>query len=116
MKGDIKMAVKSGKKESGKERKEREYKENREHWLAEEKKIYDLWERGANPGGQKQIDRLAKQGKKPVRQLIKQLIDPGTKFYELSRGAGFGIAYDVLDADDGCAQRGIGYRYGQSTR
>ncbi len=91
------MAVKSGKKESGKERKEREYKENREHWLAEEKKIYDLWERGANPGGQKQIDRLAKQGKKPVRQLIKQLIDPGTKFYELSRGAGFGIDYDVLD-------------------
>jgi hypothetical protein len=71
MKGDIRMAVKSGKKESRKERKEMEHKENREHWLAEEEKIYDLWERGANPGGQKLIDRLAKQGKKPVTFVIR---------------------------------------------
>jgi len=90
------MVVKSDEKESRKDRREREHKENREHWLAEEKKIYDLWERGANPGGRKQIDRLAKQGKKPVRRLIKQLIDPDTTFYELSRGAGFGIDYDVV--------------------
>jgi 3-methylcrotonyl-CoA carboxylase beta subunit len=67
-------------------KKEREYEENRKHWLAEEEKIYELWEKAYNPGGQKQIDRLAKQGKKPVRQLIKQLIDPGTEFLELSRG------------------------------
>ncbi|OPX37321.1 MAG: propionyl-CoA carboxylase [Desulfobacteraceae bacterium 4484_190.1] len=75
--------------------KKREYEENRKHWLAEEEKIYDLWEKAYNPGGQKQIDRLAKQGKKPVRQLIKQLIDPGTEFLELSRGAGFGINYEI---------------------
>jgi len=76
-------------------KKEREYEENRKHWLAEEEKIYELWEKAYNPGGQKQIDRLAKQGKKPVRQLIKQLIDPGTEFLELSRGAGFGINYEI---------------------
>ncbi len=76
-------------------KKERVHEENRKHWLAEEEKIYELWERAYNPGGQKQIDRLAKQGKKPVRRLIKQLIDPGTEFLELSRGAGFGINYEI---------------------
>jgi 3-methylcrotonyl-CoA carboxylase beta subunit len=91
------MAGGSGKKESREQKREKQYKENREHWLAEEEKLYELWEKAYNPGGQAQIDRLAKQGKKPVRELIKQLIDPDTTFYELSRGAGFGMNYDVVD-------------------
>ena len=53
------------------------YENNRKHWLAEEEKIYELWEKAENPGGQKQIDRLEKEGKKPVRELIKQLVDIG---------------------------------------
>jgi len=80
---------------SDKSKAEKAYEENRKHWLSEEEKLYELWERAYNPGGQKQIDRLKKQGKKPVRQLIKQLIDPGTEFLELSRGAGFGINYEI---------------------
>ncbi len=71
-----------------------EYENNRKHWLAEEEKIQDLWERACNPGGPKQIERLKRQGKKPVRELIHQLKDKGTEFYELSRGAGFGVDYE----------------------
>jgi hypothetical protein len=50
---------------SRRQKKEQEHRENREHWLAEEQKIYDLWERAYNPGGQAQNDRLGQQGKKP---------------------------------------------------
>lgn len=78
-----------------KKEKEREYEENRRHWLAEEEMIYELWEKAYNPGGQKQLDRLSAQGKKPVHLLVKQLIDPDSEFLELSRGAGFGMNYET---------------------
>lgn len=101
------------KRESRKLKKEKGYEENRKHWVGEEEKIYKLWEKAYNPGGQKQIDRLAKQGKKPVRQLIKQLIDPGAEFLELSRGAGFGINYEsVRDVPSAGLATGIGKIHG----
>ncbi len=107
------MADKSDKKLSRAEKKEQELAENRQHWLAEEEKIYALWERAYNPGGQAQNDRLAKQGKKPPRQLIRQLIDPGTDFFELSRGAGFGIGYEgVEDVPSAGLVTGIGKIHG----
>ena len=90
------MAEKKDKKVTLGQEKELEYEENRKHWLSEEEKIYELWEKAYNPGGQAQNDRLAKQGKKPPRQLIRQLVDPGTEFFELSRGAGFGIDYELV--------------------
>ena len=68
---------------------------NRAHWKNEEKQIHALWDKAYNPGGQKQIERLKHQGKKPVRELIQQLIDTGTDFFELSRGAGFGLDYET---------------------
>ncbi len=74
--------------------KKQEQEANKTHWRAEEEKLAALWEKAYNPGGQKQLDRLAAQGKKPVRELIKQLVDPGQAFLELSRGAGFGINYE----------------------
>jgi acetyl-CoA carboxylase carboxyltransferase component len=40
-------------------------------------------------GGEKQVQRLAKQGKKPMRDLIAMLIDPGTEFFELGLDAGY---------------------------
>ncbi|MDY6878673.1 MAG: carboxyl transferase domain-containing protein [Desulfatiglans sp.] len=83
------------KKESLKRKKEMEFDENRAHWFKEEEKISELWEKAYMPGGEAQVERLKKQGKKPVRQLIKQLIDPGTDFMELSRGAGFGMNYET---------------------
>ncbi|MGZ3607218.1 MAG: hypothetical protein ACXU9J_04785, partial [Syntrophales bacterium] len=73
------MAEKTDKRPSREQNKELEYAENRKHWRAEEEKVYELWEKAYNPGGRSQNDRLAKQGKKPPRQLISQLIDPGTE-------------------------------------
>ncbi|MEW6615291.1 MAG: carboxyl transferase domain-containing protein [Thermodesulfobacteriota bacterium] len=67
--------------------------ENRDHWLREEEGLYVHRQEAYDVGGQKQLDRLSKQGKKPVRQLIEQLIDPGTKLFEVGIDAGFEIGY-----------------------
>ena len=99
--------------EAKKKRKELEYEENRAHWLAEEEKLYAMWDRAHNPGGLEQIDRLKKQGKKPVRELIAQLIDPGTEFMELSRGAGFGVNYETTkDVPSAGLATGLGKVHG----
>jgi len=90
------------------------YENNRKHWLAEEEKIYELWEKAENPGGQKQIDRLKKQGKKPVRELIRQLVDVDTEFFELSRGAGFGLNYETTqDVPSAGLATGLGKVHGK---
>lgn len=89
------------------------YEENQTHWLEEEQNIYALWEKAYNPGGQAQIDRLKKQGKKPVRELITQLIDAETEFFELSRGAGFGINYEsTMDVPSAGLVTGLGKIHG----
>jgi len=107
------MAARSEKSMSRAQKKSLEYAENMQHWRSEEEKIDELWKRAYNPGGQVQNDRLAKQGKKPPRQLINQLIDPGTGFFELSRGAGFGIGYDgVMDVPSAGLVTGIGKIHG----
>jgi len=56
---------------------------NYEFWLQQEKELLTRREEAYNVGGQKQIERLAKQGKVPVRQLIEKLVDPGEDFLEL---------------------------------
>jgi 3-methylcrotonyl-CoA carboxylase beta subunit len=107
------VAEKTDKKMSLEQKKELEYEENRKHWLSEEEKIYELWEKAYNPGGQAQNERLHKQGKKLPRQLIKQLVDPGTEFFELSRGAGFGIDYELAkDVPSAGLVTGIGKVHG----
>jgi len=73
---------------------EAEHERNRRHWMSEEERLHALWSQAENPGGRKQLERLKKQGKKPVRDLIRMLLDPGTRFWELSRGAGFGLNYE----------------------
>ena len=67
--------------------------ENRQFWEDEEKKLDDLVFKATWPDGEKAVAKLAKQNKKPVRELIGQLIDPGTGFFELSSIAGFGMGY-----------------------
>jgi len=66
---------------------------NRQHWEAEEAKLDALVREALNPGGEQALQRLAAQGKQPVRQLIEKLVDPGARFFELSRIAGFGMGY-----------------------
>ena len=90
--------------------------ENRAFWENEEKlldqKRYDAtW-----PGGQKAVDNLAKRNKRPVRDLINDLIDPDTPFFELSTLAGFGMNYPGVE-DVPCAGivTGVGKIHGNWT-
>ncbi|MCP3875819.1 MAG: propionyl-CoA carboxylase [Desulfobacteraceae bacterium] len=76
--------------------------ENRTFWEAEEQKLEDKRQESICTGGQKAIDMLAKRNKRPVRDLVADLIDPGTKFFELSTLAGFGMGYPGVD-DVPCA-------------
>lgn len=91
--------------------------ENRTFWENEEKKLDDRVHEATWPGGQKAVERLKKQGKRPVRELIQELIDPGTQFFELSRIAGFGVNYPGGIEDVPCAGlvTGIGKIYGNWT-
>jgi len=90
--------------------------ENRLHWENEEKKLDERVEEALWPGGQKAVEKLAKHGKKPVRDLIEELIDHGTKFYELSRIAGFGMNYpDAEDVPCAGIVTGIGKIHGNWT-
>ncbi|MFO8083137.1 MAG: carboxyl transferase domain-containing protein [Desulfobacterales bacterium] len=90
--------------------------QNRIFWENEESKLdervyYALW-----PGGQEAVDRLANQEKRPVRELIYELIDHGTEFFELSIIAGFGLNYPGV-SDVPCAGivTGIGKIHGNWT-
>ncbi|MCG8339402.1 MAG: propionyl-CoA carboxylase [Proteobacteria bacterium] len=90
--------------------------QNRNHWLAEEKKLEERVLDVVNTGGQKAVDKLAKVGKRPVRLLIQEMIDENTMFYELSRIAGFGMDYpDVMDVPGGGIVTGIGKIHGNWT-
>lgn len=72
---------------------EKQREQNLKFWLEKDKELLKRREDAYNVGGQRQIDRLAKQGKKPVRELIDMLIDSGTSFFELGLDAGYNIGY-----------------------
>jgi len=65
--------------------------ENLKHWMEQDEILSKHREEAYNVGGQKQIDRLAKQGKKPMRDLISMLIDPGTEYFEIGLDTGYDI-------------------------
>jgi len=90
---------------------------NKTFWETEEKKLEARVHEATWPGGQKAVNRLNKQGKRPVRDLIHELIDPETHFFELSRIAGFGVNYPGGIEDVPCAGlvTGIGKIYGNWT-
>ncbi len=67
--------------------------ENYDYWLQQDQELLRYRQEAYNVGGEKQIQRLAKQGKLPVRQLIEQLVDPGSEFFELGLEAGYQIGY-----------------------
>ena len=67
--------------------------ENRSFWLEEERRLDERVDQAMWPGGEKAVDKLVQQGKRPIRELIQKLIDPETEFFELSRIAGFGMDY-----------------------
>lgn len=73
------------------ERLEAEREANLQYWTEQDEILLKHREEAYNVGGQKQLDRLAKQNKKSVRELIKDLVDPGTDFYELGLDVGYNI-------------------------
>ncbi|MBG0779644.1 MAG: propionyl-CoA carboxylase, partial [Desulfotignum balticum] len=90
--------------------------DNQNFWEDREKELETMREKAAWPGGQKAVDNLAKRGKRPVRELIADLIDPDTPFFELSMLAGFGMGYPGVE-DVPCAGivTGIGKIHGNWT-
>lgn len=76
--------------------------DNLTFWKTEEEKLDQMREKSIRTGGQKAIDTLAKRNKRPARDLIADLIDPGTQFFELSVLAGFGMNYPGVE-DVPCA-------------
>jgi 3-methylcrotonyl-CoA carboxylase beta subunit len=90
--------------------------ENSVFWKSQEKKLEDRRQEAICSGGQKAIDTLAKRGKRPVRELITDLIDPGTPFFELSTLAGFDMGYPgVKDVHCAGIVTGIGKIHGNWT-
>ena len=64
---------------------------NLKHWEAQDAELLKHREEAYNLGGADQVARLAKQGKKPMRDLVTDLIDPGTEFFEVGLDAGYNI-------------------------
>ncbi len=90
--------------------------DNRKFWNKEEKMLDELVQRATRAGGKQAVEKLAKVGKRPVRDLIQDLIDPGSRFYELSRIAGFGMDYPgVNDIPGGGIVTGVGKIHGNWT-
>jgi acetyl-CoA carboxylase carboxyltransferase component len=73
------------------ERLEAEREANLAYWTEQDELLLKHRDEAYNVGGQKQVDRLAKQNKRPMRELIADLIDPGTEFYELGLDVGYNI-------------------------
>jgi 3-methylcrotonyl-CoA carboxylase beta subunit len=90
--------------------------DNKNFWEAEEQKLEEMRHKSITTGGQKAVDTLAKRNKRPVRDLISDLIDPDTQFFELSTLAGFGMGYpDVEDVPCAGIVTGIGKIQGNWT-
>ena len=89
---------------------------NRTFWESEEALLEQRRQEAEWPGGQAAVDRLAKRNKRPVRELINDVIDPGTRFYELSMLAGFGMDYPgVKDVPCAGLVTGLGKIHGNWT-
>jgi 3-methylcrotonyl-CoA carboxylase beta subunit len=90
--------------------------ENRAFWENEELRLEERVYQATWPGGEKAVQRLLDQGKQPVRELIKKLVDADTPFFELSRIAGFEMNYPgVEDVPCGGIVTGIGKIHGNWT-
>lgn len=90
--------------------------DNKAFWEEQERLLDELLDQALWPGGREAVDRLAGQGKQPVRSLIGKLVDPETEFFELSRIAGFGMNYPgVKDVPCAGVVTGIGKIHGNWT-
>ena len=82
------------------ERQEIEREANVKYWEEQDSILLKHREDAYNIGGEEQNSRLLKQGKQPMRELIKLLIDPGTDFFEVGLDAGYNIGEKKLYGGD----------------
>jgi acetyl-CoA carboxylase carboxyltransferase component len=73
------------------ERLSKERENNLKHWEDEDAILFAHRQEAYDIGGEKQVQRLAGQGKKPMRELIGMLIDPGTEFFDIGLDVGYNI-------------------------
>jgi 3-methylcrotonyl-CoA carboxylase beta subunit len=78
------------------ERMENEKEANLKFWEEQDSVLFKHREDAYNIGGEEQTSRLLKQGKRPMRELIKLLLDPGTEFFEVGLDAGYNIGEKKL--------------------
>ncbi len=75
--------------------------ENRvKHWEEQDAILVERRGEAYHIGGEEQLKRLAKQGKKPMRELITMLVDPHSEFFELGLEAGYSIGQIKLYGGD----------------
>lgn len=88
--------------------------QNYNYWLQQDDELLQHREEAFNIGGEKQMKRLAAQGKVHARKLIELLIDPGTEFYELGLDAGYHIGYpEQPHIPGGSLVTGVGIIHGK---
>lgn len=78
------------------ERQEKEREANLQYWEEQDTLLMKHREEAYNIGGDDQKARLAKQIKKPMRDLIQLLIDPGSELFEVGLDAGYNIGEKKL--------------------
>lgn len=78
------------------ERLEKDRETNLKYWEEQDALLMKHREEAYDIGGQDQLARLGKQGKRPMRDLIKLLIDPDTDFFEVGLDAGYNIGEKKL--------------------
>ena len=78
------------------ERQEQERAANQQYWEEQDALLFKHHREAYDIGGVSQVERLAKQGKKPMRELIRMLIDPETELFELGLDAGYEIGKKKL--------------------
>ena len=78
------------------ERRSQEREANLRYWEEQDELLFAHRREAYDIGGASQAERLAKQGKKPMRDLIGLLIDPGSAFFEIGLDAGYDIGKKKL--------------------
>ncbi|MDD3249220.1 MAG: carboxyl transferase domain-containing protein [Smithellaceae bacterium] len=78
------------------ERLAKERETNLKFWEEQDALLAQHRQEAYHIGGEGQLARLARQGKKPMRDLIQMLVDPGTEFFEVGLDAGYQIGEKKL--------------------
>ncbi len=94
------MADETTRSKTRAERTAEEREANLRHWEEQDALLFRRREEAYGIGGEAQVQRLAKQGKRSMRDLIDMLLDPGTAFFEVGLDAGYDIGAKRLFGGD----------------